>query len=67
MNAIFGREIYIRLTDDRAGLVCTVKYGRFYTKVNEFALGHQLLPREAEEESMAFLRKRGSHRAVEHH
>ena len=41
MNALFGGEVYIHLTDDEAGFICTVKRGRFYVKATEFALDGQ--------------------------
>lgn len=41
MKTLFEQEVYIRLTDDMSGSVCTVKYGE-YTEATEFPLHRQL-------------------------
>jgi len=58
MNGFFGREVYIRLTDNETGLVCTVKYGKFWVKSTAFGL--QLTPEALEEKALVLARKRPS-------
>jgi hypothetical protein len=38
MSTLIAEEVYIRIADDQAGFVCTVKYGKFSAMVTEFAL-----------------------------
>jgi len=38
MNKLIPEEVYIRLAEDSSGFVCTIKYGKFDTRVTEFAL-----------------------------
>jgi hypothetical protein len=64
MNTLFAEEVYIRLTDDAAGFVCTVKRGQFYVEVTKFALDGQLLTSATDEKSLVLARKRTSHRAA---
>ena len=64
MNTLFGGEVYIRLTDDEAGFVCTVKRGQFYVKATEFALDGQPLTSASDEKSLVLARKRSSGRAA---
>jgi hypothetical protein len=49
MNTLFGGEVYIRLTDDEAGFVCTVKRGQLYVKATEYALDGQPLTSASDE------------------
>ncbi len=64
MNTLFEQEVYIRLADDNASFVCTVKYGRLYAKATEFALHHQSTPDVLDEKVLALVRKRWSRRAA---
>ena len=49
MNRLFGREVYIRLSEDGADFVSTTKYGRFFSRVKKFALDcrHEATPEDA--------------------
>lgn len=58
MNTLFGQEIYIRLTDDKAALVCTVKCGKLYSKETEFALDSQPMKEDLDEKAPALVRTR---------
>ena len=60
MNTLFGGEVYIRLTDDEAGFVCTVKRGQFYIKATEFALKGQPLTSASDEKSLVLARRQSS-------
>ena len=64
MNSLFAEEVYIRLTDNEAGFVCTVKRGPLYVKATEFALEGQPLTSAREEKSLVLARKRSSRRAA---
>jgi hypothetical protein len=64
MNTLFAQEVYIRLADDKASFVCTVKYGRLYAKATEFALHRQSTPDVLDERVLALVRKRWSRRAA---
>ena len=55
------REVYIRITDDQAGFVCTVKYGKFPAVVTEFAL-HPVPTLNALDEKALVLARKGSSR-----
>jgi len=64
MKRLFKGEVYIRLEDNPAGFVCTVKYGKFYSKETGFAF-HQLpTPDVLDEKVGVFARKRSSRRAA---
>jgi hypothetical protein len=65
MNTLFGREVYIRLSEDGTHFVSTTRYGRFYTKTAEFALNCQPAPETVDEKSPVPARKRFSHWASE--
>jgi hypothetical protein len=41
MRSPFSKEVYIRLTDDEAALICTSKYGRLFSKAITFPLQRQ--------------------------
>jgi hypothetical protein len=64
MNTLFAQEVYIRLADDNASFVCTVKYGKLYAKATEFALHCQSTPDVLDEKVLVFARKRSSRRAA---
>jgi hypothetical protein len=66
MNTPLAREIYIRLTDNQQGFVCTVKYGRLYSTVTEFRLHSQPQLDRLEETTAVKVRKRSSDRTPEH-
>jgi hypothetical protein len=58
MNTLFAGEVYIRLTDDAAGFVCTVKRGQFSVKATKFVLEGQPLTGALNEKSLVLARKR---------
>lgn len=64
MDTFFGGEVYIRLTDDEAGFVCTIKRGQFYIKPTEFALKGKPLASASDEKSLVLERSRSSRRAA---
>ena len=64
MNTLSGREVYIRLTDDEAAFVCTVKCGKLHVKSTEYALDGQPLTSALDEKSLVLARKRSSRRAA---
>jgi hypothetical protein len=64
MNKLFAQEVYIRLADDNASFVCTVRYGRLYATTTEFALHGQSTPDVLDERVLALVRKRRSRRAA---
>lgn len=49
---LLQQEVYIRLTPDETGFLCTMKYGPLYSKTTEF----RVLP--AKEPSIVFKRRR---------
>lgn len=62
MKTLFEQQVYIRLTDDMSGFVCTVKYGG-YTKVTEFPL-HRQLTSDLDVKALVLARKRSSRLAA---
>ncbi len=64
MNLLFAGDVYIRLTDDAAAFVCTVKRGQFYVKATKFVLEGQPLTGALNEESLVLARKRSLRRAA---
>jgi hypothetical protein len=64
MKRLFAGEVYIRLEDNQAGFVCTVKYGRFDSKETGFALHQFPTPDVLNEKVGVFARKRSSRRAA---
>lgn len=63
MNRLIVKEIYIRLTDDKAAFVCTVKCGKLYSKETEFALECQPMKEHLDEKTPALVRMRSSRRS----
>jgi len=63
MSALFAKEVYIRLTDHQS-MVCTVKYGRFYSKAAKFALRPQPGPALQEDAALVLARKRSARRSA---
>lgn len=61
MSTLFGREVYIRLSEDGTHFISTIQYGRFYTKTAEIALHPEPAPEAVDEKSLAPLRKRHSY------
>jgi hypothetical protein len=41
MRFPFSKEVYIRLTDDEAALICTSKYGRLFSRAITFPVRRQ--------------------------
>jgi hypothetical protein len=64
MNTLFAPEVYIRLADDQASFVCTVKYTKFCAKATEFALHRVPTPDVSDEKVLVLVRKRSSHLAM---
>lgn len=64
MNGLFAQEVYIRLADDNASFVCSVKHGRLYAKVTEFALNRLPTPNVLDENVPVLARKPSIHRAA---
>jgi len=60
MDTFFGREVYIWLTDDETGFVCTVKYGKFSAMTTEFALQYPASRGVLNEKVLNPARKRSS-------
>ena len=53
-EALFAREVYIRLAEDRSGFVCTVRRGRFLSKSAVFGVeGRPILALERAEEPLS--------------
>jgi hypothetical protein len=53
-ESLFGREVYIGLTEDCSGFVCTVRRGRFLSKSAEFVVeGRPILSLERAEEPLS--------------
>jgi hypothetical protein len=63
MKTLFEQEVYIRLTDDMSGFVCTVKY-RGYSKATEFSFNRQLASGVSDEKASVLARKRSSRLAT---
>jgi hypothetical protein len=64
MNTLSEQEIYIRLTDNEAGFVCTVKCGKLYVNTTEFALDDAPLTNALHENSLILAKERFSRRAA---
>jgi hypothetical protein len=64
MSKQIDREIYIRIADDLAGFVCTVKYGKSSARVTEFALHLRPTPDVLDEKVLVLARKRSSRLAT---
>jgi len=63
MNTLFAREVYVRLTDNKQGFVCTVKQGRFFTKTTRFAFDDSFPPEAVGEEAVVTLKQRSCRQA----
>jgi hypothetical protein len=64
MSAQIAGEVYIRIADDQAGFVCTVKYGKFSAMSTEFALHWRPTPDVLDEKVLVLARKRSSRLAT---
>ena len=64
MNNSFEQEIYIRLTDDNAAFVSTVKRDELNAKATEFALEGQVMNEDLDEKTLVLMRKRRSGRTA---
>ena len=64
MSKQIDREIYIRIADDQAGFVCTVKDGKFSAMLTEFALHWRTTPDVLDEKVLVLARKRSSRLAT---
>jgi len=58
MNKLFAKDIYIRLAEDKSAFVCTTKWGRFFSKIIEFALRCQRTPEPVDEKAPVPLKVR---------
>jgi hypothetical protein len=54
----FEQEIYIRLTDNSAAFVSTVKRGELHAEETKFALGSQVENDDLDEKALVLMRKR---------
>lgn len=52
MHPFFGREFYIRLSDDYEGFVYTTRYGNVYRRVKKFLLSEPTREAAKENESV---------------
>lgn len=53
-EALFAREVYIRLAEDSSGFVCTVRRGRFLSKSTIFGVeGRPILSLERAEQPVS--------------
>ena len=60
MKRLFGREVYIRLTEDGKNFACTTRYGKFFTKTSEFVLDGQPALDPADHNNVVVQRKEKS-------
>lgn len=64
MRTLFGRQVYIRLSDDGTHLVSTTRYGRFFRRTSEFDVSYLVNREDAretvDEKSLAPVKKRSS-------
>jgi hypothetical protein len=60
MGTLFGREVYIRLSENGTSFLSTIEYGRVYRKTTEFPLQSEPMPEVVEQDSLALLRKKVS-------
>jgi hypothetical protein len=65
MRTLFGREVYIRLSEDGTHFISTVKYGKFFTRTKQLALKCEPAPEGLEDHSLAPVRKRFSYWPVD--
>ena len=64
MSSFLSREIYIRLSDDQAAFVCTVKRGHLYSKSTLFPLSGQVATEAEEAKPVTLVRNRSNHRSA---
>ena len=64
MSTLIAGEVYIRIADDLAGFVCTVKYGKSSARVTEFALHWRPTPDVLDEKVLVPPGKRSSRLAT---
>ena len=64
MSTKIAGEVHIRIADDQAGFVCTVKYGKFSAMATEFALHWRPTPDVLDEKVLVLARKRSSRLAT---
>jgi hypothetical protein len=57
MKTLIEQKVYIRLTDDMSGFVCTELYGG-YTKATDFILAGNPVPDILDEKTLVLARKR---------
>ena len=57
MKTLIEQKVYIRLTDDMSGFVCTVVYGG-YTKATDFILAGKPASDVLDEKAFVLARKR---------
>ena len=58
MNALFAKEVSIRLAEDGKKFVCTTKYGRFFSRTTEVSLNCQPAPDTVDDNAVVPLKKR---------
>jgi hypothetical protein len=64
MSTLIAGEVYIRIADDQAGFVCTVKDGKFSAMLTELALHWRPTPDVLGEKVLVLARKRSSRLAT---
>jgi hypothetical protein len=52
MKMLFGREISVRLAQDGSSVVCTVKYGKFFSRTHKVALNSEPAQEPAEAKAL---------------
>lgn len=62
INKLFGRGVYIRLTDGDKNFACTTKLGKFFSRTAEFALSEQPALDAADQHAMVEVKKKPSER-----
>ena len=64
MNRLFGRGVYIRLTDGDKNFACTTacttRFGKFFSRTAEFALSEQPVLDAADQHAMVEGKKKPS-------
>ena len=60
----FDQEVYIRIAEDQTAFVCTIRYGKLYSKVTEFPLKHEPIPDVVDEKALVLARKSTARRST---
>ncbi len=65
MNIPIGQEVYIRLAEDREAFLCTITFGKLYSKTTEFPLHGQPELEPVAEHEFVLTRKKPLNRTSE--